>query len=181
MLDRQGRLTIGARMTETGEAALGYAREHGWLVLPLWWVRGDGACACGSASCASPGKHPIGRLVPGGAHDATCDSRRIRTWWQAYPRANVGIATGPVSRLVVIDIDPRNGGDETWAALEAEHGKIPPTVTCLTASGGRHFYFRWPFDDEEIPYFLRSGAGRLGPGVDVKGDGDYVVAPPSQA
>src|SRR5262245_34186061 len=78
------------------QAALSYARR-GWLVLPLHTAR-HGACACGHVPC--PGKHP---RTAHGVKEATIDEETIRRWWQQWPEANVGIATGAVSGLVVLD------------------------------------------------------------------------------
>jgi hypothetical protein len=74
---------------------------------------------------------------------------------------------------IVIDVDPDHGGDETLADLEGIHGRLPDTVEAIAGSGGRHIYFKHP----GIP--IRNSASRLGPGIDVRGDGSYVIAPPS--
>ena len=108
-----------------------------------------------------------------GFRDATTDTASIKQCWSKHPDFNVGIATGAVCGIFVIDIDPRHGGDETLADLESEHGKLPDTVEALTGGGGRHIYFKHP--GGRVP----CGEGKLGAGVDVKGDGGYVVAPPS--
>lgn len=131
------------------DAALAYARR-GWHVLP----------------CRPRGKEP---LTPHGCKDATTDEQTIRSWWQRWPAANVAIATGRASGICVLDVDPRAGGDETLAALE----RLPPTVEALTGGGGRHLYFRHPGGH------VKSAARALGPGLDVKADGGYVIAPPS--
>jgi hypothetical protein len=86
------------------------------------------------------------------------------------PEANIGIATGKKSGLLIVDVDPRNGGDETLEDLEVELGKLPPTVTVLTGGAGRHLYFSFPGQG------IR---GSLGAGVDLLGDGKLVVAPGS--
>ena len=141
------------------EAALAYARR-GWAVLPL----------------RPRGKEP---LTEHGVRDATTDPAKIEEWWNRWPDANVGIATGAVSGLVVLDVDPRNGGDEGlrdllgrhggWG-IPADEGGYPETYTVLTGGGGQHYYFA-----VEGPAPSR----KLAPGVDLKGDGGYVVAPPS--
>src|SRR3954471_16359597 len=87
--------------------------------------------------------------------------------WQSA--TGVARLTGEHAGFFVLDVDPRNGGEETLAALEAEHGPLPATLTTMTGGGGLHFEFRWP----EFP--VTSGAGKLGRGVDVKGKGGYVV------
>jgi hypothetical protein len=88
------------------------------------------------------------------------------------PLGNVGVATGEAAGLSVLDVDPRNGGDQTLAALVAERGPLPAGPTVSTPSGGRHHYFRWR------PGMFCS-VGQLGPGLDVRTDGGYVCAPPS--
>jgi hypothetical protein len=143
--------------------ALAYARR-GWPVLPLWRVE-DGHCACGQENCSSPGKHP---LVPHGVKEATTDPEVIRSWWRRYPKANIGIATGAVSGLLVVDIDPRHGGSLDGLSFPADAPQVQ------TGGGGRHIYLAWPEGVERLPKTL---PGR--PGVELKGNGGYVVAPPS--
>ena len=120
--------------------------------------------------CEPRGKEPCTRH---GCKDATRDLDQIRKWWTRWLDSNVAIATGASSRVLVLDIDPRHGGDDTLATLGASFGKLPETPTVLTGGGGLHIYFRHP--GVEIP----NSAGRVGPGIDVRGDGGYVIAPPS--
>lgn len=155
-----------------GEAALSYA-ARGWRVLPVWPMRA-GKCACGDAACANQGKHPLSRLAPNGSHSATTDAAIIAAWWAATPDANVGIATGQESGIWVIDVDPRHGGDVTLEALETRHGRLPQSLRARTGSGGGHIVFVHPRDGR-----LSNSSGRLGPGLDVRGDGGYIVAAPS--
>jgi len=150
------------------EHALRYARR-GWRVFPIWPIR-NGRCACGTACGRDGGKHPIGRLAPHGVHDATTAEATITRWWTDTPDANIGIATGAVSGLVVLDVDGEDG-EASLAALEREHGPLPATPTVLTGKG-RHLYFTYP----GVPVPNRV---RVAPGLDVRGDGGYVVAPPS--
>lgn len=147
----------------------------GFAVLPLHFPVGRSgtlACSCGREECRQPAKHPFGRLVRNGLKDASKDAPTVECWF-ANPRLNVGIATGAPSRIIVLDIDPRHGGDEMLAALEREHGALPATWHFLTGGGGEHIVLRHP--GARIP----NSAGRLGPGIDVRGDGGYIVAPPS--
>src|SRR6516225_10610028 len=88
----------------------------GLHVLPLHTIQG-GRCSCGEPNCRSPGKHP---RTHHGVKDASNDPKQISAWWVQWPDANVGIATGAVSTLVVIDIDPRNGGDASFAQLQKD-------------------------------------------------------------
>lgn len=152
--------------------ALAYAAA-GWPVFPVHCMvmkKGERVCSC-RAGAACPvkdrAKHPHTRH---GCKDATTDAAKIRAWWKKWPTANIGIATGSVSDLVVVDIDPRNGGDDTFDALVREFGAAPETPEVLTGGGGRHLYFR--DTGGVIP-------STLGPGIDIKADGGYVVAPPS--
>lgn len=142
----------------------------GWQVFPLHSPKGD-ACDCAKGDqCESPAKHPRTR---NGLKDASSDPAVIERWFTTWPHANIGIVTGKVSGIVVVDVDPRHGGAETWDALIAEHGTVPAGPACATGGGGWHFYYRHP--GHHVP----SRAGILGAGIDVKGDGGYVVAPPS--
>ena len=141
------------------QAALAYT-QRGWQVLPL----------------QPGGKAPLGKLVPHGLRDATTDQKQISQWWEEEPQANVGIRTGIESDLVVLDIDPQHEGEEHLLELEKQYGKLPDTVTVLTGGGGQHLYFSHPGPNVHI----KSRVGIQGfRGVDVRGDGGYVAAPPS--
>lgn len=149
-------------------AALGYA-ERGWQVFPCH-TTGASGCSCAQrGECTSPGKHPRTRR---GLHDATTSHDQLRRWFAAVPTANLGIRTGADSGLVVVDIDPRHGGVDTWQRLTARHGTLD-TYTVATGGGGVHHYLHHPGRP------IRNSAGMLGPGVDIRGDGGYVIAPPS--
>ena len=134
------------------EDALRYA-QRGWKIFPL----------------APRSKLPlIGKRFGGrGVLDATCDEAQIRRWWVCQPFANIGIATG--AGLIVLDIDLRHGGDETLAALEKTHGTLPKTPLAFTGGGGWHYFFR-------VEHAIKNSAGKLGTGIDIRGDGGYVVA-----
>ena len=122
--------------------------------------------------CEPGGKTP---LTYNGFWDATTDPRRVEIWWDRWPYANVGVPTGERSGLLVLDVDPRDGGPQSLVALERAHGPLPRTARARTGGGGVHVYFRYPAGEE-----VRNSAGRLGPGLDVRGEGGYVVAPPSR-
>lgn len=100
------------------------------------------------------------------------DEREIRGWFERWPEANVGAVTGWISGLVVIDVDPKHGGRESLAALQAKHAALPVTVEAITGGGGRHYYFAHP--GGVVPN--RAG---VEPGLDVRGDGGSIVLPPS--
>src|SRR5680860_804691 len=81
---------------------------------------------------------------------ATTDPAIIQRWWTQWPTANVGIATGEGSNLVVLDVDVRDGksGDDSLAQLAGQWGKLPTTVKVLTSTGGKHVYFTYPNNAE---------------------------------
>ncbi len=105
-----------------------------------------------------------------GFHDATTDPARVREWWARKPLANVGARTG--IRFDVLDVDPRHGGAATLAALVERNGPLPAAPEAATGGGGRHLLFA---PDPRV----RCSAGQLGDGLDVRGGGGFVVAPPS--
>ena len=135
------------------ETALGYA-ERGWPVFP----------------CKRGGKEPITRA---GFKDASTDPQQITAWWHESPQANIGVATG-AAWLVVIDVDVKNGapGLESWQALGDQLGpEIVETAVARTPSGGRHYVYR------ANGHSLRNSVGKLAPGLDVRAEDGYVVAP----
>ena len=157
-------------MLTTWEFALEYA-DAGFAVFPLHTIT-DGKCTCGE-ECKSPGKHP---KVMSWVNSRTTNKASINKWGQAglWDSANIGIATGSISDLIVVDIDPKNGGDESFSDMVTGY-EMPATAHVLTGSGGSHFYFR---HDDTIPGgAVREGSAVLG--IDVQSDGRYVVAPPS--
>jgi hypothetical protein len=137
------------------DAALAYARR-GVPVFP----------------CERGAKRPLTR---NGHWDATTDPRIIERWWQRWPSANVGVPTGKKSGVVVLDVDVDDGGLESLARLERAVAPAPKTARARTGGGGIHVFFRYPRGTE-----IRNSAGLLGPGLDVRGEGGYVVVPPSR-
>jgi uncharacterized protein with PIN domain len=165
---REGRDGSACRTQRAPEGAALAACGWGWSVVPVHTALA-GHCSCGDPSCPAPGKHPRiawDRLM----HEAAARDEVAR-WWRRWPQANVGVVTGTVSDLVVLDVDPRHGGGETFAELEGVHGALPHTVEALTGGGGQHLYFRHP------GVFVPSRP--VAPGLDVKGDGGLIVSPPS--
>jgi hypothetical protein len=152
------------------DTALTYA-QRGWAVFPLHTII-DGRCTCGKQACSSAGKHP--RTLHG-VKDATTDEVTIRQWWTQWPEANIGIATGAISGLVVLDVDPRHDGDKSLEQWRAHYGyDFLHTVTSHTGGGGLHLFYTHPGQSIQI----QNKVG-LAPGLDIRGDGGYIVAPPS--
>lgn len=144
----------------------------GWRVLPLWSVAWPDplespVCTCPRGrSCASPGKHP---RLPHGVLEASSDPIVIAAWWVRWPDANVGIATGPESGLYVVDLD----GPEAVEAWQQVSGGMPAPDSWIVRTGsGQHHYYSCA---ESLP----NTAGKVARGIDTRGAGGYVVAPPS--
>lgn len=137
----------------SGDAALRYL-ARGWIPLPI----------------ASRSKRPLIAWLD--LQERKPVEAEVRGWYAAWPGAGVAIVTGAASGLVVLDVDPAHGGDESLAALEQVHGTLPPTVEAVTGGGGRHLYFTHPGGD------IRNRTG-LAPGLDLRADGGIVIAPPS--
>jgi hypothetical protein len=144
-----------------GQMALAYARR-GLYVFP----------------CRAGGKEPA---TSNGCKDASVDCELIAHWWYQHADYNIGVATGARSHIFVLDVDnhdadsgPDNGAnaEAELKKLEAEHGALPPTIESVTPRG-RHIFFDWP------GHAVRNSAGKLGPGLDIRGEGGYVVLPPS--
>jgi hypothetical protein len=135
------------------QAALDYL-DRGWSVIPV----------------RARDKRPLIAWQMYQQRRATTDD--VRAWFGRWPDANVGIVTGVVSGLVVMDVDPRHGGDVSLTDREREYGALPPTVEALSGGGGRHVYFAHPGGH------LHNRAA-LAPGIDLRADGGMIVAPPS--
>jgi hypothetical protein len=135
--------------------ALEYARR-GMPVFPCHWQE-------------PRRKHP---LTPRGFHDASCDSAIAAKWWNQWPKALIGMPTGRASGLDVLDIDVKDPHANGFDSLKDLGHVLPDTPMAHTASGGMHVYFADSPDRE-----LRNSAGLLGPGLDVRGTGGYVILP----
>jgi hypothetical protein len=151
------------------EEALHY-ESMGLSVIPVHSIR-DGRCSCGSARCKSPGKHP--RIAWRSAQSRKMTEEGIRAYWDENPDCNVGIVTGPISGIMIVDID----GEIGLRSLE-EVGMgiddLPATPSVKTGGGGIHLYFRYPESGH-----VKTVAGIL-PKVDIRAAGGFVVAPPSR-
>lgn len=150
------------------DQALAYA-ARGWAVIPLHTVTGRN-CSCSRLHrCTSAGKHP---RTQHGLEEGTTDAAQIRQWWGRWPRANVGVVTGTDSGVVVLDIDADKGGFGSLEDMQVEHEQLEDTLTVNTGGGGRHYYFKHPGTQIACRNAMR-------PGIDFRGDGGYVVVPPS--
>jgi Bifunctional DNA primase/polymerase, N-terminal len=154
--------------------ALRYAAEFQWAVFPL----------------IPRGKRPATRH---GVKDATTNTAQVKAWWTRTPEFNIGVATGRASGFFVVDVDGEIGL-KSLTDLLAQRSVIK-TRTVMTGGGGLHLYFRMPARDHVTPDQARDhvtpdliGGGRDGdvrnragllPGIDIRGDGGYVVVPPS--
>ena len=154
------------------QAALFWARDNGVPVFPLH-AAFDGICSCPEGSeCKKPGKHP---RTPNGLKDATTNERQVRFWWTQHPHASIGGRMGGELRLFAVDSDPRHGGDPSLHDLTEAHGpEWLDTLNNGTGGGGDHFLYHYPAGVE-----IRNSTGKLGPGIDVRGEGGYIVLPPS--
>ena len=169
---------MSAHQEALREAVIEYARA-GFRMLPLFGVitgtDGQRCCECPKGSaCESSGKHPRRKRWP---QTATCNPSSGLAWLKRWSDMNLGLATGRQSGVVVLDVDPRHGGDESIAKLAELHGPLPPTRRHNTPSGGYHLLFGWELGrpvGNRLPAL--SGAS----GIDVRGEGGLIVAPPSR-
>jgi hypothetical protein len=142
-------------MPDLAKAALWYA-GIGWRVFP----------------CVPCRKQPA---VKGWPERATTDERRIAAWWRARPDCNIGVACGAASDLHVLDVDRHDAdGEEALRAALGRLGPLPVTIEQRTGSGGRQLFFRYP-----VGHDCRNTTARIGGGLDTRGEGGFVVVPPS--
>lgn len=166
--------------TDLLTAALAYA-QRGWAVFPLHSPGRTSLCDCGDEACTQAAKHP---RISAWQKNASINERQIRDWWRKWPRANIGIACGK-SSLVVLDVDPRHGGDRALSELAKRHSgeryntevvnELVATLASETGGGGEHYVYRAP-----LGVNIRNAANLDSlAGLDVRGDGGYFVAAPS--
>lgn len=148
-------MTVAVREAagSTLEHAIEYAAVRGWPVFP----------------CFPADKRPC---ILGGFKSASTKPNALNSWWRQYQDAMIGVPTG--KSFWVLDIDCKEGKDgfESLATLESANGTLPATLTCSTPSGGKHYYFA-PTDA------VRNSASGLAQGIDVRGEGGYVIVPGS--
>lgn len=160
-------------------AAEWYA-EQGWKVLPCHGIRDDSRCTCGQphAEPKDVGKHP---RISGWNTEATSDVETVRRWWTEQPEGNIGVFCRP-SGFLVIDIDPRSGGPDSFEKFEQlVEGALPPTVEAITGEynvggrvqRGRHLFYTCSPEEALVGNLLKSGLK----GIDIKHNGYVLVAP----
>lgn len=144
----------------------------GWRQFPCHSAIGD-RCSCGSAACGAKAKHP---RTEHGVKEATADRNQLWAWHHRWPNANWALATGSASGLVVIDLDPAKGGFDSWDEYEMNRrvSDFPLTTQVRTGGQGRHLILSYPRGRR-----VRNRVNWL-PGVDVRGDGGYVILPGSR-
>jgi hypothetical protein len=146
------------------DSALTYA-ARGWPVFPCHSVNRD-VCSCTDKHCTRAGKHP--RTLHG-LKDASSDPAQIRAWWTRWKDANIGVPAGRPSGLLVVDLD-----SEDAIAIFTQLGPKPETLTHKTGRG-RHVLYNYPSNVT----IRNDNKGKLGKGIDIRGDGGYFIAPPS--
>jgi putative DNA primase/helicase len=177
------------RRVELMRAAQRYA-DRGWRVHPLCWVE-EGTEGCGYSPhnihgpCHSPGKRAILDDWP---HRATNIPAEAVKWWrtpsgsvldnsECYPFASIGVVLGEGSGIFALDVDPRNGGDVKLELLQRQHGELPHTRVQKTGGDGEHWIFQWP--GFRVYNIHPWDENKQSAGLDIKGDGGYIVMPPS--
>jgi putative DNA primase/helicase len=162
-------MSIRALPLASSEPMLGFALNYaalGWPVFP-----------CNPSPLKGIGKRP---LTAHGFKDATTDEAQIRSWWDRWSDALIGVPMGPRSGVFAVDPDvPERAGDpdgvEAWRRLQEQYGVVI-THTHITPSGGLHVLFRW---DDKRPVSNREGKLK-GTGINVRGRGGYIIVPPSR-
>jgi hypothetical protein len=148
--------TAQSKVSMFRDAALRYA-ENGWPVFP----------------CNPLDKRP---LTSHGFKDATTDPDIIKQWWEVWPNAMIGVPMGEASDVFCVDLDRKEGVDGvgTWSGLLSIHGATANTRIHTTPSTGRHLVYLYEHGVRNIPL------GKLGPGIEIKGEGGYIIVPPSR-
>ena len=178
------------RRQELLAAALNYAGDLHWRVIPLCWPDGEGGCGFSDRKHADCGLNAGKKaFLPKWQDVATNDVATAARWWTPpdqwsprgdifspwYPLASIGVVLGEGSGVFVLDVDPDRGGLEELARLQREHGPLPLTRAHATGGGGIHYFFKWPgFRVHNLHPW-----GDVG--LDIKGDNGYVVVPPSRS
>lgn len=152
------------------EYALKYA-EAGLPIFPLHWIKQDGSCSCRlGAMCDGKGKHP---LIKNWGEESSGDASKIGAWWTKWPLANIGLPMGEKSGLVALDVDTRHDGEASLAALVAEFGELPDTISATTGGGGKHYLFKY------TDKLALKNVVNFRQGLDIRTQGGLIVVAPS--
>ncbi|MDH4378374.1 MAG: DUF3987 domain-containing protein [Vampirovibrionales bacterium] len=152
-------------ITDNLEKALEYL-SAGWSIIPIHSIK-DGNCTCGRTDCGSPGKHPrIGTWAEYQTRKSTPEE--VKEWFTQWPDSNIATITGKVSNLVAIDIDDISVYNEVLK-------DFPTGCIANTGGGGKHLFYNYPEGSPKVP----NSVSKLMPKVDVRGDGGYILLPPS--
>jgi hypothetical protein len=138
--------------------------DMGWAVYPVHSIE-NGVCSCGKVDCTAPGKHPMGKWAK--YQDRLPSANEVYTWFTSMPTCNIGMVTGSVSSVVVVDVDSQKGL-ATYRSLG-----LPRTLAARTGGGGYHFFYD-PRDE-----IVQSRVGVM-EGIDLRGEGGFVVLSPSR-
>lgn len=152
------------------KAVIYYTRILELKVFPLHDVC-EGHCSCPDGpSCDRPGKHP---RIKAWQREASTNPRKIERWWSRWPHANIGVPTGEINNLIVIDVDTRDEGFTAFR-VHLEH-RLPLTYSPITGGQGKHYWFRLP---DSLDYAL-TNRNNFPAGIDVRGNGGYILVAPS--
>lgn len=145
--------------------------DLGFRVFPVHGVF-QGKCTCGGKPRCTIGKHP---RIKNYSSRATSNQDQLIKWFNKdFLNSNIGVPTGERSHIWVLDVDPKSGGFDSLKSIQKQHGNLPDTVSVETGGGGLHFYFRYHRNQK-----ISCSAGKLAPGLDVRGIGGYVLGPGS--
>jgi hypothetical protein len=154
--------------------ALNYAEEWKWAVFPCYSVdRISLKCSCGRLDCKNPGKHP---RTKNGSLNASLDTVAVESMFLGcdFDNSNIGIATGSISNLIVVDVDEGKGGN--WRdLLIGDVNEMALKTPRVKTGAGLHFYYKLPPGQ-----VIKNSASVLAPHIDIRGEGGYVIAPPSR-
>ncbi len=146
--------------------------DGGGKVIPLYGIGSDNSCSCGKVNCPHPGKHPTTKT---GLKEASLKLDQIDKWFKNVTNINYGIVLD--KKILVVDIDPRNGGQESIDEFEKQHGVISSLLEVKTGGGGKHIFLNAENFSKDIKI---KNARDFMKGVDLKTCGGYVVGPGSK-
>jgi len=150
------------------QKAIDYYTGMGWAIFPVHSITAEGHCSCGKTDCKSQGKHP---RTANGFKDATNVRDAAHNLFQNHPGANIGVATGAVSGIWVLDVDGERGLADL-NTLETRCGQLPKTPVAATGGGGKHFFFSTTGETLQNSTRIADGLS-----IDVRGNGGTLLCP----